>query len=110
MCRHDKHKHGHAYCLSYNFELAENVKHFLEFFNFSLNSLPLQRKKQGSYPFSNKKLKDFQAPFPTFKESIQCKKESLETVSVLVLPRHEQIYPEGLSVFVPFRHWRIWVG
>ena len=35
------------------------------------------------------------------KDSIQCKK-SLESMSFLVLPQHEQPYPKGLSV--------CWVG
>ena len=35
------------------------------------------------------------------KDSIQCKK-SLESMSCLVLPQHEQPYPKGLSV--------CWVG
>ena len=30
-------------------------------------------------------------------------------MSFLVLPKHEQLYPEGLSVFAPF-HLRIWIG
>jgi len=36
--------------------------------------------------------------FPFFKDSIQCKK-SLE---FLVLPQHEQFYPESISVVAPF--------
>ena len=31
-------------------------------------------------------------------------------MSFLVLPKHEQLYPEGLSVFAPFSHLRIWIG
>ena len=36
-------------------------------------------------------------------------KTSLGSFSFLVLP-HEQFYPEGLSIFAPFRHLKIWVA
>ena len=32
-------------------------------------------------------------------------KKSLESMSFLVLPQHEQFYPEGLSVFAPLGTW-----
>ena len=37
-------------------------------------------------------------------------KKSLEYVSFLVLPQHEQFYPQGLSVLAPCRYLRIRVG
>ena len=40
--------------------------------------------------------------FPFFKDSIFAKKR-LEFMSFLVLPQHEEFYPEGLSLFAPFR-------
>ena len=39
--------------------------------------------------------------FPFFKDSIFAKK-ILEFTSFLVLPQHEEFYPEGLSPFAPF--------
>ena len=60
---------------------------------------------QGSYP-----VLDFsRTNFPFFKDS----NHSLEYMSFLVLPQHDcnfNFYPEGLSVFAPFTHLRIWVG
>ena len=54
--------------------------------------------------------KDFsRTNFTFFKES----NHSLEYMSFLVLPQHYcrfNFYPEGLSVFAPFRHLRIWFG
>ena len=65
---------------------------------------------QGLYPVLNKKFKDFRRThFPFFKDS----NRSLEYMSFLVLPQHDcnfNLYPEGLSVFAPFKHLRIWVG
>ena len=70
---------------------------------------------QGSYPVLIKKkiqglFKDFsRTNFPFFKDS----NHSLEYMSFLVLPQHDckfNFYPEGLSVFAPFRYLRIWVG
>ena len=37
--------------------------------------------------------------FPFFKDSIQC--EALRLLSLLVLPQHEQFYPENISVVAP---------
>ena len=49
----------------------------------------------GSYPFLNKKFKDFsRTPFSA--------KKSLESMSVLLRSHHKQFYPEDLSVFAPF--------
>ena len=58
-------------------------------------------KDRGSYPFLNKKFKDFSRTFKdTFpKDSRQCKKEPM---SFLVLPQNKKFYPEGLPVFAPF--------
>ena len=42
-------------------------------------------------------------------QGFQC----LEYILFLVLPQHDgnfNFYPEGLSVFAPFKHLRIWVG
>ena len=47
--------------------------------------------------------------FLFFKDS----NHSLEYMSFLGLPQHDcnfNFYPEGVSVFVTFRHLRIWVG
>ena len=63
--------------------------------------------------FWTKKFKDFsrtlQDTFPIFQglHSVQKRASSL---SFLVLPKHEQLYPEGFSVFAPFSHLRIWIG
>ena len=70
---------------------------------------------QGSYPVLIKKkiqglFKDYsRTNFPFFKDS----NHSLEYMSFLVLPQRDckfNFYPEGLSVFAPFMHLRIWVG
>ena len=69
---------------------------------------------QGLYPVLIKKIqglfKDLsRTNFPFFKDS----NHSLEYMSFLVLPQHDckfNFYPEGLSVFAPFRNLRIWVG
>ena len=54
--------------------------------------------------------KDFQGHISHFSRTPFNAKKSLEYVSFLVLPQHEQFYPEGLSVFAPFSYLRIWVG
>ena len=68
---------------------------------------------QGSYPFLNKKLRDFSRtfkdPFPIFQGLHSVQKRALMSFSFLVLP-HEQFYPEGLFIFAPFRHLKIWVA
>ena len=38
--------------------------------------------------------------FPFFKDSIPCEKKPNESMSFLVLPQHEQFYPEVVSLFV----------
>ena len=57
-------------------------------------------------PFFEQKIqglfKDFQKHVSHFSRSPFSAKKSLESVSFLVLPQHEQFYPQGLSVFVPF--------
>ena len=62
--------------------------------------------KQCSYPFLNKKFKEFSRTFkttcPIFQGLHSVQKKTLESMSFLVLPQHEQFYPQGLSVFVPF--------
>ena len=70
---------------------------------------------QGSYPFLNKKFKDFSRTFKDtfpifFKASIQCKKEPWVLCLFSVPPQHDQFYPEGLSVFDPWGNLKIWVG
>ena len=39
--------------------------------------------------------------YPFFKDPFSVKK-SLKSMSFLVLPQHEQFYPQGLFVFAPF--------
>ena len=46
--------------------------------------------------------KDFQGHISNFSRTPFSAKKSLESTSFLVLPQHEQFYPEGLSVFAPF--------
>ena len=58
---------------------------------------------QGLNPFLNKKFKDFSRTFTHI--SIFQRLHSVEkraSMYFLTLPEHEQIYPEGLSVFAPF--------
>ena len=68
---------------------------------------------QGSYPVLNKKFKDF---LRTFQGQISYSSRIpiiALRMSFLVLPQHDckfNFYPEGLSVFAPFMHLRIWVG
>ena len=58
-------------------------------------------RRQGSYPFFGQKLqglfKDFQGHISHFSRTPFSAKKSLESMSFLVLPQHEQFYPEGLS-------------
>ena len=63
----------------------------------------------GSYPFLNKKFKDFSRTFKDFQGHIShfsrtpfSAKKSLESMSVLLRSHHEQFYREDLSVFAPF--------
>ena len=51
----------------------------------------------------------FQGPISQFSRTPFSAKTSLESFPFLVLP-HEQFYPEGLSIFAPFRHLGIWVA
>ena len=37
------------------------------------------------------------------------KKSIHQCISFYIFPQHDQFYPEGLSVFAPVRHLRIWV-
>ena len=53
-------------------------------------------------PFLNKKFKDFQGRISHFSRTAFSAKKSLESMSLLVLPQHEQSHPKGLSVFAPF--------
>ena len=46
--------------------------------------------------------KDFQGHISLFSTTLFSEKESLESMSFLVLLQHDQFYPEGLSVFAPF--------
>ena len=62
-------------------------------------------------PFSEQKnSRTFQGHISHFLRTPFNSKNSLEYVSFLVLPQHEQFYPEGLSVFAPCRYLRIRVG
>ena len=57
---------------------------------------------QGSYPFLNKKFKDFsRTHFAFFKDSNQCKKRALSLCLFSVLPHQENFIPK-VFVFVPF--------
>ena len=69
----------------------------------------------GFVPFFEQKIhkdfsKTFKDTFPTFQGLLSVQKRALSLCLFLVLPQHEQFYPEGLSLFAPFRHLRIWVG
>ena len=56
---------------------------------------------QGSHTLLNKKFKDFQGHiFPLSRTPFRAKKEPNESMSFLVLPQHEQFYPEVVSLFV----------
>ena len=61
---------------------------------------------QGSYPFLNKKFKDFlrtfKVTFSIFKGLHSVQKRAWSLCLFLVLPQHEKFYPEGLSVFASF--------
>ena len=65
-------------------------------------------------PFFGQKIqgpfKDFQGHISHFSRTPFNTKKSLEYMSFLVLPQHEQFYPEGLSVFAPCKYLRIQVG
>ena len=69
--------------------------------------------KTGFVPFLNKKFKEFsrtfKETFPIFQGLHLVQKRAL-SLSFLVLPQHEQFYPDRFSVFAPFRHLRICVG
>ena len=60
---------------------------------------------EGFVPFFKLKtqrlFKDFQKHISLFPRTPFSAKKSLECMSFLVLPQHEQFYPEGLSVFAP---------
>ena len=57
-------------------------------------------------PFFEQKIlrlfKDFQKHGSHFSRTPFGAKKILESMSFLAPPQHEQFYPEGLSVFVPF--------
>ena len=61
---------------------------------------------QGLYLFLEQKIqglfKDFQGQISHFSRTPFSTKKSLESMTFLVLPQHEQFYPERLSVFAPF--------
>ena len=52
-------------------------------------------------PFFEHKFKDFQGHISHFSRTPFNAKKSLEYMSFLGLPQHEQFYPEGLSEFAP---------
>ena len=58
----------------------------------------------GFVPFFGQKLqgffKDFQGHISHFSKTPFSAEKSLESMSFLVLPQHEQFYPEGLSYYV----------
>ena len=60
------------------------------------------------YLFQNSR--SFQGHIFHFTRTPFSAKKNLESMSFLVLSQHEQFYPEGLSVFVPFKHVTNWVG
>ena len=60
--------------------------------------------------FLTKNSRTFQGHVSHFPRTPFSAKKSLESMSFLVLSQHEQFYPEGLSMFAPFRHLRNWVG
>ena len=65
---------------------------------------------QGLCPFFEEKIQRlFKDTFLIFRGLHSMIKESW-SLSFSVLPQRELFYPEGLSVFAPFRHLRIWVG
>ena len=64
----------------------------------------------GYVPILNKNSMTFQGRISHFPRTSFSAKKSLKSMSFLVLPKHEQLYPEGLSVFAPFCHLRIWIG
>ena len=66
----------------------------LSFINYRVCTL-FEQKIQGLF-------KDFQGHISNFSRTPFSAKKSLESTSFLVLPQHEQFYPEGLSVFAPF--------
>ena len=53
--------------------------------------------QHSSYPFLNKNFKDFQGHISHFSRTPFSAKKRFESMSFLVLPQHEQFYPEGLS-------------
>ena len=78
------------------------------------NGLRRMYRPQGTYPFLNKNVqglfKDFQEHISHFSRTPFSAKKSVQSMSFSVLPKHKQLYPEGLSVFAPFSHLRIWTG
>ena len=66
----------------------------------------------GFLPFFEQKIKvlfkAFQGPFPIFQGLHSVQKRAL-SLSFFSFP-HEQFYPEGLSIFAPFRHLKVWVA
>ena len=68
-------------------------------------------RSQGPYPFLNQKFNDFQEHI-SHSSRIPIVALSIIMPS-LVVPQPDcnfNFYPEDLSVFVPFRHLRVWVG
>ena len=64
-------------------------------------------RNTGFIPFFGQKIQGiFKDTFPIFSRTPFSAKKSLSP-SFLVLSQHEQIYPEGLPVFAPFRHMRM---
>ena len=71
-----------------------------------LNS-DINGRNTGFIPFFGQKIQGlFKDTFPIFSRTPFSAKKSLSP-SFLVLSQHEQIYPEGLPVFAPFRHMRM---
>ena len=74
-----------------------------------LNS-DIHGRNTGFINFFGQKIQGlFKDTFPIFQGLCSVQKRAL-SLSFLVLSQHEQIYPEGLPVFAPFRHLRIQVG
>ena len=65
-------------------------------------------RNTGFIPFFEQKIQGLFKD--TFFQGLRSVQKRALSLSFLVLSQHEQIYPEGLPVFAPFRHLRIQVG
>ena len=75
--------------------LGREIVYILVFYNISFSQT---ERSTRFVPFFEQKIQGFsRTPFST--------KKSLESMSFLVLPQHEQLYREGLSLFAPLGTW-----